>query len=81
MKLKDVPVAPAYLVFHDAFDNGAMEVWPYQSIELAQAEASNQNERIEGSGESDCGGYKAHTKLPRVRVWKYHPAPKELVTA
>ena len=28
VKLADVPASPAYLVCHDHFDHGAMEVWP-----------------------------------------------------
>jgi hypothetical protein len=76
MKLKDVPLSPAYLVFHDAYDNGAMEVWPADSFELAQKTAASNQDRLENLGQDECGGWKAYEKLPRVRVWKYHPERK-----
>lgn len=74
MRLVDVPQAPAYLVFHDAFDKGAMEVWPAESLELAEKTASFNNQRIDDLGQDECGRYKAYVKLPRIRVWKYHHA-------
>lgn len=72
MRIKDVPTSPAYLVFHDAFDNGAMEVWPAESLELAEKTAHLNQEHVEASGQDDCGGWKAYEKLPRVRIWKFH---------
>jgi hypothetical protein len=74
MKIKDVPLAPAYLVFHDAYDNGAMDVWPAESLELAQKTAAFNQDRLESLGQDECGGWKAYEKLPRIRVWKFHPA-------
>lgn len=72
MRIKDVPFSPAYLVFHDAFDNGAMEIWAIPSLEQAEKIASERNVRAENMGQDDCGVWKAYAKLPRVRVWKYH---------
>lgn len=72
MRIKDVPVSPAYLVFHDAFSNGAMDIYPFDSFTQAGMEATRRNEAIEQSGADDCGGWKAYEKLPRVRVYRYH---------
>lgn len=72
MRLADVPPSPAYLVFHDAFDRGAMEVWPAQSIAEAEDEAQRRQEKLDQRGDDDCGVWKAYERLPRVRVWKYH---------
>ena len=74
MKLVDVPISPAYLVFHDAFMNGAMDVYPSESLELAEKTASFNNERMEALGHDEAGIWRAYIKLPRKRVWKYHPA-------
>jgi hypothetical protein len=72
VKLKNVPPAPAYLVFHDAFDNGAMEVWPAESFDLAQHTAELNQVRLEELGQDECGHWNAYEKLPRIRIWKYH---------
>lgn len=78
MKLKDVPVFPSYLVFHDGYDNGAMDVYPQQlSIELTQLKADLANIKLEESGNDEGGHWKAYTKLPRVRIYKFH-APIEV---
>ena len=77
MRLKDVPKHPAYLVFHDAFDNGAMDIfgyenkWPESAIEITRKLADECNTRIEEMGNDDCGRWAAYEKLPRVRVYKY----------
>ena len=71
MRLKDVPVFPAYLVFHDAFDNGAMDVHPYASLESAQAAAKSKNESLESQGCDEAGFYRAYATLPRKRVFKF----------
>ena len=47
MKLKDVPQSPAYLVCHDHFDKGAMEVWMVSDIERAETLANNYNRQID----------------------------------
>lgn len=70
MKLRDVPASPAYLVSHDPYMNGAMDVWPWESLASAQAEATTRNERAESMGYDPT--WRAYAKLPRVRVWKYH---------
>lgn len=75
MKLADVPKYPAYLVFHDAFDGGAMDVYPSESIEQAEKIARERQEKLEQTGSDECGGWKAYEKLPRVRVHKLY-APK-----
>lgn len=72
MRLKDVPPAPAYLVFHDAYDNGAMDVWPVPSFGEAQFVAQTKNARLEEAGGEECGGWKAYEKLPRVKVFASH---------
>lgn len=74
MRIKDVPSSPAYLVFHDAFANGAMDVYPSESLELAQKTATFNNERLEALGDDEGGIWKAYEKLPRIRTWKFHPA-------
>ena len=72
MRLADVPPAAAYLVFHDAFMNGAMDVYPAQSIAEAEDEAQRRNRRLEEQGVYDAGVWKAYEKLPCRKVWKYH---------
>lgn len=59
----------AFLVFHDDWDRGAMEVTPYSSIELANAEALRRQEHFDSHG-LDGGYWKAYEKLPRVRIYK-----------
>lgn len=73
MLLKDVPVHPAYVVFHGAYMNGAMEVWPATSLEAAQERVTLANAEMDamGMGE-DAGFYRAYVKLPRKKVWKFH---------
>lgn len=71
MRLKDVPQHPAYVVFHDGFDNGAMEVWPAQSSAEAIERAQVANLKLDAMGE-DCGFWRAYDKLPRKKVWKFH---------
>lgn len=75
MRLKDVPVHPAYVVFHDAFDNGAMEVWPCNSLSDATIIASNRQSQLDNSGHDEAGIYRAYEKLPRRRIWKFYPTP------
>ena len=72
MRLKDVPPAPAYVVFHDAYMNGAMDVYPAESMEQATATAAQHRSRLEESGHDECGGWKAYEKLLRVKVYMYH---------
>ena len=74
MKLKDVPASPAYLVFHDAYDNGAMDVYAYDNLPYAQHIANGRNNVLDQTGMDDCGIWKAYAKLPRKRVFAYHPA-------
>lgn len=74
MKLKDVPHSPAYVVFHDAYMNGAMDIWPVATLVEAQAIADRKQKHLEDEGADECGGYTAYTQLPRKRVWRYHPA-------
>lgn len=72
MKIKDVPAAPAYLAFHDAFDHGAMDVYAYESLEAAERIAKTRNEHLGEMGQDDAGFWRAYTKLPRVRIYKFH---------
>jgi hypothetical protein len=67
--------AMAYLVFHDAFDNGAMEVWPSFSIETATASAQCLNDALDAIGE-ECGFYRAYQTLPRKKIFKSHASPR-----
>jgi hypothetical protein len=78
MRVVDVPPSPAYLVFHDAFDRGAMDVWPELSIELAERKADFLQEALDQSGNDGAGFWRAYTKLPRRRIYKYYPASKEV---
>lgn len=73
MKLKDVPPSPAYLVFHDAYDNGAMDVYARTDLKKAEESAKKKNEQYEQLGHDDCGFWRAYTKLPRKKVYKYYP--------
>lgn len=75
MKLKDVPKAPAYLVNHDVYDDGAMEIWPCQSIEQATNIATFNQDQADSMGYENVN-WRAYTKLPRIRVWKFHPEGK-----
>jgi len=72
MRIKDVPLAPAYLVFHDAFDGGAMDVFEKSSLQNAEEVAKTLNEFLERHGDDEGGHWKAYVKLPRCRVWKFH---------
>jgi hypothetical protein len=72
MRLKDVPQAPAYVVFHDAYDNGAMDVYSAESFEQAKAIAETRQHNLEQLGQDECGGWKAYEKLPRIKVWSFH---------
>lgn len=61
----------AFLVLHDDWDRGAMEVTPYSSIELANAEALKRQERLDSNG-LDGGHWKAYKKLPRIRIYRIY---------
>lgn len=71
MRVQDVPQHPAYLVFHDAFDKGAMEIWGMDDFVAAEKIAKARNENLDHSGNDDVGRWKAYAKLPRVRVYAY----------
>ena len=73
VKLADVPASPAYLVCHDHFDNGAMEVWPMSDKVAAENCAHDYQCRLDDHGIDGCH-FAAYTELPRRRVWKLHPA-------
>lgn len=75
MKLSSIPVHPAYVVFHDGCDNGAMEVFPRLSFSAAQKEAEQKQEQFDAMGYED-GMWRAYSKLPRCKVWKYHTEVK-----
>ena len=72
MKLKDVPHAPAYVVFHDAFDNGAMDVYSAESFEQAKQVAEARQKNLDESGNDEAGVWQAYEKLPRKKVWSFH---------
>lgn len=72
MKLSEVPAYPAYLVFHDAFMKGAMDVYPCDAESTAQFIANRRNDNLDASGNDDSGFWAAYTKLPRKKVWKFH---------
>lgn len=71
MRLKDIPVAPAYFVEHDLYDNGAMNVWPCESFERALEHANVRSSHADSVG-FDGVCYMAYAKLPRKRISKYH---------
>lgn len=73
MKLKDIPVSPAYLVCHDLYDNGAMDVYTCSDLASAQLLATKRQDYCDSMG-SDGVCWKAYTKLPRVRVYSFHGA-------
>lgn len=76
MTIKDVPASPAYLVCHDHYDNGAMDVRPMPDLETAKSKAFDYNRRMDEQGNEGCH-WAAYTKLPRKRVWKYRaPTPE-----
>jgi hypothetical protein len=79
MRLADVPQYPAYFVAHDLFMNGAMDVFPCVSLEVAKLNASRATERADSLG-MDGVRYEAYEKLPRRKVWKFH-ANRVLETA
>lgn len=70
MRLKDVPVHPAYVVFHDQFDNGAMEIWPATSLLAAQEVAQRKQDNCDAQGHDAY--WTAYARLPRKKVYKYH---------
>ena len=79
---KTVPESPAYLVYHDAYHKGAMEVWLLASFERAEIFAKRLNEKLDKCGLGGAGTYRAYAgKLPRKSVWKVHldPAANDLV--
>jgi hypothetical protein len=69
MRYNEVPAAAAYLVFHDAFDNGAMDVYLRPSLEEAEKTAATRNDNLAKGGNDDCGIWKAYVKLPRRKVF------------
>lgn len=71
MKRSDVPFSPAYVVFHDAYDKGAMDVWPAKSFAEATERVTVANMKLDSMGE-DGGNWRAYEKLPRLRVYKLH---------
>ena len=71
MKLKDVPLHPAYVVFHDCFANGAMDVWPATSLLAAQEIAERRQNNCDAQGYESVI-WTAYAKLPRKKVYKYH---------
>lgn len=72
MRIQDVPNHPAYLVFHDAFDKGAMDVWGMDNFAAAEEIAVKRNAYLDETGDDEGGIWKAYNKLPRVRVYAYH---------
>lgn len=78
MKLIEVPQHPAYVVFHDAFDNGAMDVYPATNFAEAKRTAERKQEALDQSGNDEAGIWAAYEKLPRKKVWKYHYSLREL---
>jgi hypothetical protein len=72
MRIKDVPTHPAYVVFHDSYDNGAMDVYGCESLERAQAIAAKKQASLDDSGYDEAGIWKAYEKLPRIKVYSYH---------
>jgi hypothetical protein len=72
MLLRDVPKHPAYVVFHDAYDNGAMDVWPAESLLSATVTATARQESLEAMSQDECGIWRAYEKLPHKRVFKFH---------
>jgi hypothetical protein len=76
IRLADVPAAPAYLVFHDAFDGGAMDVYLKQDFAAAEIQATNNNQRLDAEGVDNCGFWKAYSKLPRKRIYALHCFPE-----
>jgi hypothetical protein len=71
MRLQDVPKHPAYVVSHDEYDRGAMDVWPCVSIERATEIAKQKQDHLDNNG-LEGAHYRAYEKLPRVKVWKFH---------
>jgi hypothetical protein len=72
MLLRDVPVSPAYLVFHDCFERGAMDVWPRLTLAEAQLDASKKQTALDASGLEECGFWQAYNKLPHKKLHLYH---------
>lgn len=73
MKLADVPPAPAYLVCHDHYGHGAMDVWAAETIAEAQDEANKRNQALDDQGVDGCH-WAAYEKLPRLKIFKFHPS-------
>lgn len=63
--------SPAYLVYFDALD-GQMEVWCYPNIEAAAAQCVILQEKLESHGYASYGHYRALTKLPHKKIYKFH---------
>ena len=83
MVLRDVPKHPAYVVFHDAYNNGAMDVWPASTLGEAQERVLVANSELDAwllsckLGQDECGFWRAYEKLPRKKVYKFYaPKPK-----
>jgi hypothetical protein len=77
LRLKDVPQYPAYLVCHDGYDNGAMEIWPVFSLEYAQKRAAELQTNADNLSIDSCM-FRAYAKLPRKRVWRLHQPAQEV---
>ena len=62
-----------FLVFHDLFDNGAMDVYPCSTLELAVDMASRRQQALEERGEDDGGFWAAYPSLPpNVQIYRVH---------
>lgn len=84
--LRDVPQAPAYVCLIVAGADWVdyrwkygrdMEVWPCESLPMAEAIAKYRQEKADSMGYGDCGHYRAVTKLPPVKIFKIHASLKQ----
>ena len=54
----------AYLVFHDNFDQGAMDVYPACCVAHAEKEAERRNNHIDALGYDEAGHWRGYEVLP-----------------
>lgn len=75
-RVQDIPQRKAYLVFHDAYDDGAMDVLGLDDIEQARKLATHRNTQLEDEGLEEGGGWAAYEKLPDLKIWSYNDYQK-----
>ncbi len=71
MKVEEVPKSPAYLVSHDLWMDGAMDVWGVKDLQFATVEAERRNRVVDDLGGEGDTRWRAYEELPDLEVWAF----------